>query len=135
MATLYHTTTGRLLRSVDTTAFLPGLAKPFPRRSGDYLINPDLSAVVDVPPRYWKVVGDTLQPMRQAERDAVDQARADAQTAEERAQAKLELERKTLKAFALTLLDEINLLRSQHALPERTAQQLQTALENKVDSI
>ena len=37
------------------------------------------------------------------------------------------------KAFAQVLLDEINILRSQHALPDRTMGQLSTAIKNKLD--
>lgn len=38
-----------------------------------------------------------------------------------------------LKAFALVVLDEINLLRTQHALPLRTATQLRDAVRAKMD--
>lgn len=39
------------------------------------------------------------------------------------------------KALALTILDEINLLRQQHALPPRTAAQLVTAMKNKAAAL
>ena len=48
--------------SVNTPAYDPG----------NWLINPDLAAVSGVPPMYWKVVGDTVVEMSQAEKDAVD---------------------------------------------------------------
>lgn len=37
-----------------------------------------------------------------------------------------------VKAFALVVLDEINLLRAQHALAARTPSQLKTAVRNKL---
>lgn len=37
-----------------------------------------------------------------------------------------------LKAFALVVLDEINILRAQHSLAARTAAQLKTAIINKL---
>jgi hypothetical protein len=42
--------------------------------------------------------------------------------------------RRVLKAFALVVLDEVNLLRSQHGLVERTAAQLRTAVKSKLKS-
>ena len=38
----------------------------------------------------------------------------------------------TLKAFSLVMLDEINLLRTEAALPERTIAQLKNAVKNKL---
>ena len=38
----------------------------------DWIINPDLSKVTGVPWRYWKIVGDSVLPMTQEERDIVD---------------------------------------------------------------
>jgi hypothetical protein len=37
-----------------------------------------------------------------------------------------------LRAFALVVLDEINILRAQHSLSARTAEQLRTAIKNKL---
>ena len=37
----------------------------------DVIINPDISAVENVPIKYWKKVGDTIIEMSQAEKDAV----------------------------------------------------------------
>lgn len=40
--------------------------------------------------------------------------------------------KRVLKAFALVVLDEINILRGQHALAARTAAQLRTAVKAKL---
>lgn len=45
----------------------------------DWIINPDLSGVVGVPIRYWKIVGDVVSEMTKPEKDAVDAALAAAQ--------------------------------------------------------
>jgi len=37
-----------------------------------------------------------------------------------------------LRALALVVLDEVNILRSQHALAPRTANQIKTAIQNKI---
>jgi hypothetical protein len=42
----------------------------------DWIINPDLSAVAGLSRHYWKVVGDTVQPMTAAERRAADRTLA-----------------------------------------------------------
>ncbi len=41
--------------------------------------------------------------------------------------------RKAFIAFAKVVMDEINILRQQHSLPDRTISQLKTALQNKID--
>jgi len=38
----------------------------------DWLINPDLSGLLSVPEKYWKVVGDTVVEMNQSEKDSVE---------------------------------------------------------------
>jgi hypothetical protein len=40
-----------------------------------------------------------------------------------------------LEAIALIIKDEINLLRQQHGLPERTNQQIIDAIENKLNTL
>ena len=39
-----------------------------------WIINPDMSNVVGVPKKYWKIEGDLVLEMNQAEKDAVDAA-------------------------------------------------------------
>lgn len=38
----------------------------------DWIINPDLSGVVGVPVKYWKITGDVVSEMNQSEKDVVD---------------------------------------------------------------
>jgi len=37
-----------------------------------WIINPDLSGVIGVPKKYWKITGDVVSEMNQSEKDAVD---------------------------------------------------------------
>lgn len=66
MAAVINRTTLQYFASVNTPDYDPG----------EWIIEPDLSAVAGVDPRYWKIVGDAVLPMNQAERDAVDAAEA-----------------------------------------------------------
>lgn len=63
MADVLHRSTKEYLRSVNTP--------DFPVQH--WIINPDLSAVADVPWKYWKVVKDSVVPMTAEERAIVDQ--------------------------------------------------------------
>lgn len=54
----------------------------------DWIVDPDLSAVGGQPKKYWKIVGDSVQVMTQAERDAIDAAEESARIAAEKAEAK-----------------------------------------------
>ena len=62
MADVLNRTTKELKRSVHTPDF----------PATDWVINPDLSAVDGVPANYWKITGDVVSEMSQAEKDAVD---------------------------------------------------------------
>lgn len=59
----------------------------------DWIINPDLTALVGVPQKYWKIVGDLVLEMIQAEKNAVDAADAAALAAAEAAYVVAERER------------------------------------------
>lgn len=66
MADVLHRQTFELRRSVNTPDF----------PSDTWVINPDLSAVAGVLPRYWKLTGDAVSEMTPEEKDAVDAALA-----------------------------------------------------------
>lgn len=53
------------------TAHTPDYTPP---TTSDWLMNPDLSGVSGVDPKYWEVVGETVSEMSQADKDAVDAA-------------------------------------------------------------
>ena len=63
MADVLNRWTKELRRSVNTPDFPPA----------DWIENPDLSAVANVPWRYWKIVGDSVVEMTDAEKAIVDQ--------------------------------------------------------------
>jgi len=63
MATALHRLSLELRHSVDPTE-LPG-------DPADWLLHPDLSAVEGVPRKHWKIVGDRVAEMTDAEKAAV----------------------------------------------------------------
>lgn len=78
-----------------------------------WLHNPDMTAVATVPSRYWKLTGDAVEEMTQAEKDAVDAAIAAALDADLTQAVKDDYDaRKELKAVVLTVIDEVNILRA-----------------------
>lgn len=62
MANVLNRTTCQYITSAHTPNYDPA----------DWIINPDLAAVSGVPKKYWKITGDTVSEMDQAEKDAVD---------------------------------------------------------------
>lgn len=118
-----HRTTKQYLKSIASA--------DLPEAQANYIEEPDLSAVEGQPVKYWNISGDTVSLLDQASRDAVDAAELSAQrdaTADE-----IDTPESYSKAFALVVLDEINLLRSNAGLSTRTAQHLKTAVRNKLD--
>lgn len=101
----------------------------------DYWHDPDLSDVGDVELIYWKESGGVFSEMTAAEQAAKDADLAVAEIDAGRLAAKNEIDSKrVLRAFAEVVVDEINILRGQHALADRTLSQLVTAIKNKIDA-
>lgn len=122
MASVVHRTTKEFRPSVNTPDF----------PVGTWVINPDLTAVTGFASKYWIITGDVITLMDQAARDTVDAAEVSArrdQTADQ-----LDVVEGVLRAFALVVLDEINVLRGIESLPDRTIAQLKTAVRGKLGS-
>ena len=138
-----------------TKQYLPSANTPdYP--VSDWIINPDVSAVAGQPTKYWKINGDTVSLMSQAERDAVDAA--ELAVARDSVASQMDSVEDYSRAFALTILDEINLhaarttaildavdgatplanLKTAVAaipdVPQRTIGQLKTAVRGKLGS-
>ena len=136
--TWLNRTTNQFLIEISSggmTARFPGLlfddGAGQPINNADWIHAPDLDAVTGFPDtKYWIVTGDVVSLMSQAARDALDAAADTVQLdsiADELTQT-----RTFIRAFAEVVLDEINNLRSQHALPPRTLTQLRNAVRGKL---
>lgn len=125
----------------------------------DWFHNPDVSAVLAVPTKYWRVGTNPVQEMDAAEKAAVDQAEADAATTADRTAAKADIERRLFVALVKVLIDEINILRTRDRdraadvatalsladlktlwalraeLTDRTGAQARNAIKNEIDLI
>lgn len=122
MANVLNRTTKQYLESVNTPDFNPV----------DWIINPDLSQVTGFSSKYWSISGDTVSLLSQAERDALDLS--ELEVSRDQIVDQLDDLEDILRAFAQVVVDEINILRQQHTLPDRTLQQLKTAIRNKMGS-
>jgi plasmid stabilization system protein ParE len=119
-----HRTTKQVLRSVPS--------RKLPEAEANYIQDPDLSAVTGQPVKYWEIAGDVVSLADQATRDAIDAA--DLIAARDAIAAQIDQQEDLLRAFALLMVDELNILRAEHALPDRTIAQLKTAMRNKLGS-
>lgn len=102
----------------------------------------------NVPQSQWKVSGTNVVELSQAEKDAEATALAAAQAAAA-AQALLDAKNRAkqyidsglqdndllIRALAIVVKDELNILRVQHGLAARTDAQLKAAITNEVDNI
>ncbi len=146
MSTALNRTTKVLLHSVSTPDF----------PTGDWIIDPDLSAVIGFPSVYWVIIVDVVSLMDQATRDAVDAAALIVQR-DLTADAVDNVE-DTLRASLLAILDEINLhavrataildaadgasnfsafktsIAAINDVPQRTIAQMKTAIRGKLGS-
>jgi hypothetical protein len=120
MANVLNRTTKQFIASANTVEY----------PTAEWIINPDMSAVVGQPSKYWTITGDAVTLMNQAERNAVDAAALSASL--DAISNEIDTAQSYSRAFAEIVMDEINILRSQHALAPRTLAQLKTALRNKL---
>ena len=123
MPDFLHRTTKQLLKSI--------AAADLPEAIGNYIQSPDLSAVVGFDSKYWDISGDVISLKDQAGRDAVD---ATELVAFRDALADDINQLEFMRAFALALLDEINVLRAALSLTPRTPGELKTAVRSKMDA-
>lgn len=120
-----HRTTKQYLQSVSEASL--------PEAAANYIEDPDLSAVIGVDNKYWKIVGDTISEMNQTEKDAVDDA-----ILEDSRDTAVEMEIDNLESIirqvVILMVDEINILRAQHSLADRTLAQVKTQIRNALGS-
>lgn len=126
MAAVLHRATKRFLRSANTPDY----------PAGEWIINPDLSAVDGFHHKYWVISGDVVSLMPQAERDAVDAAEAQASIDSNRAEQKDKLDKeRLLKGIVLWARDELNELRVLNSLPGLTAAEIRAEIKAYVDQV
>jgi len=103
-----------------------------PEAITNYIEEPDLSAVIGQPAKYWKITGNSVSLINQAARDAIDTA----ELAVARSELADEIDRSEtfMRAFALVVLDEVNILRTNAGLSPRTAAQLKSAVRNRLNT-
>ena len=118
-----HRTTKKQLHSVASA--------DLPESVTNYIEEPDLSSVIGQPVKYWVVTGDVISIVDAATRAAIDAAELSA--VRDELANDIDRAETFLRAFALVVLDEINLLRGQHSLSQRTPAQLKAAVRNKLD--
>lgn len=134
MGNYLHRTTKQYLTSTSPASLPEPLA--------NYIDEPDLSAVVGVPNRYWVITGDVVTEMSQGEKDALDaQALSDSRDAV--LQGEIDNLESILRQLTKLIVSELNILRQQFntttaetnqvtdtALADRTLAQVRAQLRN-----
>ena len=120
MGNFLHRTTKQFHRSVPPTE-LPDLPLT------NYISQPDLSAVTGQPSKYWTITGDVVTLMSAGEQATVDAAEASARRDQQVDKAIDDLE-SNLRQIVKLMLSEINILRANDGLADRTLAQLKTQL-------
>ena len=93
----------------------------------NYIESPDLSGVIGVPSMYWNIVGDVISEMSQAEKDVVDTAILE-NSRNAVIQAEIDELESVMRQLVKMIVSEINILRSQHGLADRTVAQVKAQL-------
>ena len=96
-----------------------------------YIKDPDVSSVAGFETRYWVIAGDIVSLMSGSARAAVD-AVALENSRDNAMTSQVDDTESVLRAFATVVMNELNVLREQHELPDRTFVQLRTAMRNEL---
>jgi len=118
MATVFNRITKQLITSVNTPDY----------SVLDWVVNPDLSALENVPQKYWKVSGDSVIEMTAQEKSAVDAALLTVRRDQIEAKTKDE----AFKAVLVALVKVVNL-----RLPvgnKITVTELRTAIRAEIEA-
>jgi len=129
---IYDEVTNRVLQ------YLKSVNTPDYDSRPDVVVNPDLSALEVIPRKYWKHDAGLIVEMTQTEKDDLDAELAAALDLITRTGAKVGYDGQfsgplMLRALSEIIRREINILRGQHSLPDRTLAQLKTAIKNAID--
>ena len=126
MSDVLHRADKRYLRSVNTPDY----------DVADWIINPDLAAVVAQPVKYWEITGDVVSLADGPTQAAIDAALAAAADTASKAGEKTRLDvEKVLKGIVQGVVGEINRLREEHRCSNRTCDQVRTAIRTNVDNL
>lgn len=125
MGNYVHRTTKQYLQSYSPN--------DLPEPLANYIESPDLSNVVGVPTKYWVITGDVITEMSQAEKDAVDAALLSAGR-DAVIQREIDDLESVMRQLVKLMVSEINILRQQHALADRTLAQVRTQLRDDLGS-
>ena len=97
--------------------------------NAEWIYNPDMSAVIGVPKKYLVITGDVVSEMSQSEKDAVDAILLATQR-DNSVDAMIDSTEGDLRQLVKLMIQEINILRDLHSLPDRTIAQFKTQIRN-----
>jgi len=125
MANVFNRTTRVYKKSVNTPEY----------PTSEWIINPDVSALANVPVKYWKATGDLVEEMTQAEKDAVDTELTTRRRAAMLAQAEATFQNDPVQLAVVKLFfKEINKLRVKNGDPAYTVNQFNNALQAELEA-
>lgn len=99
-----------------------------PISNANWIHAPDLSSVADVPNRYWIITGTNITEMSASEKAVVDTAALS--SFRDSLVSEIDESEGTLRQIVKMLVDELNILRALHGLPNRTLEQVRNKLRN-----
>lgn len=121
MGNFLHRTTKQFLQSVSPNELQEAIE--------NYISQPDMSAVEGVSSIYWIITGDIVSEMNQGEKDAVDAAALTARR-DAAINAAIDNLEGDLRQLVKLMISEINILRTEHSLPDRTLAQFKTQIRS-----
>ena len=104
-----------------------------PTSNTNWIHAPDLSAVRGQPTKYWIITGNSIRLMSKPERDVVDAGEV-RERRDNQILGDLDNLESSLRQIVKMIVREINLLRQQHGLTDRTLAQVRSQLRSGLGS-
>jgi hypothetical protein len=101
MAHILNRTTKQLLNSINTPDY----------SEDDWIINPDLSAVENIPVDYWKIEGNSVIGMNESEKEAIDNSKVSSLKAQKLNQLDIDTTSFITSKYSLERQNSLQLLR------------------------
>jgi len=119
MGNYLHRETKRYIQSVSFSEL--------PNDIAEYIFMPDMSGVKGISSRYWKIDGDVVSEMSQVEKNIVDSEALTARR-DNTIDGMIDNVEGNLRQLVKLMICEINILKAQHGLSNRTMTQFKTQI-------
>lgn len=130
---IYNNWLNRATKQLILNASPSDMGMATPESNATWIYDPDLSVVAGIANKYWIITGDAVTEMNQVQKDAVDEVDL-AASRDSMVDGEVNNFEGIMRQVIKLFIQEFNILRAEHGLPDRTLAQLKNAIRNGLGS-